>query len=110
MRCKSNILAISCSLLLVITLLLPIGVSFAHSLNKHKHHNICKSSSEKHLHQLEASCILLKFKPSTAYSLSKFTFKFIPFKVPQQAPNSIYYFISDFNTLPFSLRAPPNLV
>ncbi|RMB64055.1 hypothetical protein EAX61_01355 [Dokdonia sinensis] len=42
--------------ILILTFLIPLGVSFAHSLEGHEHFDTCKVASDTHVHENDLDC------------------------------------------------------
>ncbi len=95
------------TLLLVAMLLLPSAEKFAHAFSDHKH-EVCTSLVEKHIHELDAKCDFYKFNINSAFTFHVFSFEFMSSEENYAIPTLTYLYKSEYNSLHFSLRAPPN--
>lgn len=94
------------SLVLVLAMLTPTAVKIIHVF----HHNYveCKEYST-HLHASDFDCSFHKFKLTTPFAMSLFSFDFFIPEHIHENTNSQYLYISDFQKLHFSLRGPPQI-
>jgi hypothetical protein len=106
---KEHIIFKIIALVLVLSLFTPIAVKFTHAFTHHKH-EVCQGSESTHFHELDTDCEFYKFNTSTNAPISIDTFEILAPKEQQVAIISQYYFLSDYQRLPFSLRGPPSLV
>lgn len=106
---KLNIVIKSIALVLLIAIMLPTAVKFAHVFENHKH-EVCTNPSDSHFHEIEVDCEFYKFNLNTVFALKTNILKFFTPQTHFKISTSQYYFISDFQRLPFSLRGPPVLI
>ena len=94
---------------MVSLLLFPSAVKLAHVFANHEH-AYCNHYSESHFHEKILDCELFKFQQAPFSSGVIFTYE--PYEPENQytKPVSAYFFISDHQKLPFSLRGPPFIV
>ena len=100
-----RIIAIYVALLI----LTPTFVKFTHVFSHHEH-EVCLGEKTTHLHKFDADCDFYKFKLSNSLSCTFLDALF--FSEEENIPKIIsdYYFLSAYQNLHFSLRAPPVLV
>ena len=94
------------TLLLVLTLLMPSAVKFAHIFSHHEH-EVCEGESKTHLHTLDVDCTFYKFNLNNQYTFSIQSFNFFVLEDNYQDIFTEYLFLDSFQTLHFSLRGPP---
>ncbi|GAA3589174.1 hypothetical protein GCM10022396_03080 [Flavivirga amylovorans] len=95
--------------LLVVTLLVPTVVKFAHVFSHHEH-EVCLGEAKTHLHEIDLDCEFYKFKLSNQY-LHLFEYDdIINISSYFKIPILIYKFLNNHRQLSFSLRGPPVLV
>jgi hypothetical protein len=105
-KIKQHIVFKLSTLLLVLALLTPTVVKFAHIFNHHSH-EVCKGETKTHLHALDVDCTFHKFKLNTQYT---FSIQSIDLFVNEDNYNHIftnYIFLNSYQSLHFSLRGPP---
>ena len=61
------------SFALIVSLLLPIGISFLHTLHLHKNKN-CIATAEKHIHSKKIDCSSLHYLTSIEYLNHDYSF------------------------------------
>lgn len=98
------------SIILVVTLLIPSIVKVGHVFEDHKHDFCTDNLSQTHLHTLDLECEFYKFKVNTKYHTVLNNFRIVIEENHSKINNSFYYFLSNHQQLPFSLRGPPCLV
>ncbi|MFD2823626.1 hypothetical protein ACFS5M_08090 [Lacinutrix iliipiscaria] len=108
-KAKSHINFKILSVVLVISLITPTLVKFAHVFENHKH-EVCISKQQAHLHTLDLDCEFYKFKVNNAFTFKAQTFNLLSIENNHKVFSSQYEFISDYQRLSFSLRGPPQLV
>lgn len=90
-------------------IIFPPAVDLAHVFSDHKH-DFCNHYAESHFHQESTDCELLHFQkqafPFSPLSSDDFAATFES-KLP---PKKEYLFLSTYQKLHFSLRAPPTAV
>ncbi|MDX1270925.1 hypothetical protein [Bizionia paragorgiae] len=97
------------ALALVFAVAIPTVVKFVHIFEDHKH-EVCTGEKETHIHEIDIDCEFYKFKLNQVFSVEFENLVYLP-KVENFKVSSIqYFFISDYQRLPFSLRGPPQLV
>ncbi len=108
---KQHIIFKITTLLLVITLLVPVAVKFAHILSHHEHeHEVCLGKQTTHLHEIDLDCEFYKFKLNNR---SFYSFAYVAPVNPYSNCKiyvSTYTFLNNHRSLSFSLRGPPFLV
>ena len=106
---KTHIISKIAAFALAIAIIAPTLVKFSHGLMNHEH-EVCLGKSTSHLHQLDIDCEFYKFKLNTQYvHISK---PIMVLETEHLTPKieSRYYFISDYQSLHFSLRGPPSQI
>ncbi len=108
---KQHIILRITSLLLVITLLVPTAVKFAHILSHHDHtHEVCLGKKSAHLHKVDVDCEFYKFQLNNHFLLT------VEYDYNIYTPSNLkalsltYKFLNNHQQLSFSLRGPPSLV
>lgn len=106
MKMRKQITNHIASFVLIVSLLLPIGISFSHALHNHEHAD-CNAKNEKHIHKQSIDCSYFHYisqvqTASQVYQYELFS-SFIPFENPVLVL-SFYYF--DKLTA-FLVRGPP---
>lgn len=106
---QTHIIYKSFVIVLVITLLVPSFIKFAHVFENHKH-EVCENPQKSHYHEFDVDCEFYKFKLNPQV-VSTFT-DFIVLDIQENFNliTSQYHFISDYQGLSYSLRGPPSLV
>lgn len=106
---KQHIIFRSLSLLLIVLVLTPSVVKLEHAFNhSHHKHEVCLGEPQAHLHTLDVDCEFHKFQLNTVFSLPENNFELLEIQDNHQVINSQYFFISEFQSLHFSLRGPPS--
>ena len=103
---KQHIIFKIVTLSIVIALLTPSVVKFSHLFEHHKH-EVCLGEFQDHLHTLDIDCDFYKFKLNTPFTFSNFDFVLFSIENNHQINTSQYSFLSNYQKLHFSLRAPP---
>ena len=106
---KTRISHIFFSYSLLLSILLPISISFAHSLHKHNH-NFCTATDEQHIHNEHINCSVFHYFSQTNYQKS--TFNFVLFTPQYHSFKPVYFslFFKSLNPNSFSIRGPPTLM
>jgi len=97
------------ALLLVIAVIIPAVVKFAHIFEDHEH-TVCTDKTSTHIHGVDLDCEFYKFKLNTSIAIDFNKKDFPSIENNHKIITSQYQFTSDFQRLPFSLRGPPRLV
>ncbi len=97
------------ALLLLIAVIIPTIVKFAHILEDHQH-TVCTNKTSTHIHSVDLDCEFYKFKLNTSISMDFNYIDFLSVTNNHKIVTSEYQFASDFQRLPFLLRGPPRLV
>lgn len=105
---RLNILFKSVTLVLVLAFLLPSAVKFMHIFEQHQH-EICLGESDSHFHTQDVDCEFYKFKLNSPFTIPKNTIVLLAFSNIESAIPTHYSFLSEFQTLHFSLRGPPSI-
>ncbi len=95
--------------LLLLVVLLPSAIKFAHIFENHKH-EVCNNPTDTHFHEVDIDCEFYKFKLNTVFSFKALNSEIFTFKDHYKIIDSQYQFVSDFQRLPFALRGPPYLI
>jgi len=97
------------SFVLTLSILLPLGISFAHSLHKHNH-NFCTATDEQHIHNEHINCSVFHYFSQTNYQKS--TFNFVLFTPQYYTFKPVYFnlFFKSINPKSFSIRGPPTFM
>lgn len=89
-----------------VIVLFPSAVGLTHLISKHEH-DVCSNYAAEHFHSKPLDCELYKFQQNAALELSFIAFEPGPeISAGINYPNH-YYFLSDYQRLPFELRGPP---
>ncbi len=103
---RNHILSKALVILLSMVLVAPLFVKLNHLIEDHKH-EICKTPNKLHFHNLELDCDFYDFRLNT-YLYIEFESIEIPLvKDIRVTIDSQYEFISNYQSLQFSLRGPP---
>lgn len=103
---KTHIILRISTLLIVMAIIAPTIVKFAHGLENHEH-EICYGESTSHLHEIDMDCEFYKFKLNTSYFQISKPIESLDFNTTNEALKSQYHFISDYQQLQTALRGPP---
>ncbi|WP_338733786.1 hypothetical protein [Mangrovimonas cancribranchiae] len=82
---------------------------FAHAFSHHEH-EVCLGTDGAHIHNFDMECEFYKFKINSSFTFTAHSYQILEFKDNHSPILSQYYFISDYQKLPFSLRGPPLFV
>ena len=104
---KEHVLFKIATLTLVLALLAPAALKFAHIFDHHKH-EICKGEYQVHLHTSDVDCSYHKFKLTKTFTIPEFSFEFFTLEYNHEITNLQYLFLSSTCNLHFKLRGPPN--
>lgn len=97
------------ALLLVVSLLLPVSLKFAHAFEGHKH-EVCTSKNTKHIHQIDHDCEFHKFKHNNLLTFVTQNYSIAEISSPRTEIPAYYQFLSTYQKLHFKLRGPPQLI
>lgn len=96
------------SIALVVSILLPLGIGFAHAF--HNHDNIiCLASAEQHIHQEQIDCSFFHYFSQTNYDTPNCGFKII---TPLFISITNYKLVAQYHPLKvgvLSSRGPPQI-
>ncbi len=106
---KEHIIFKTLTIVLVISLITPTLVKFAHVFENHKH-EVCLSKQQAHLHTLDLECEFYKFKVNNTFTFKVVNFNLLSIVNNHKVYSSQYQFISEYQRLSFALRGPPQLV
>lgn len=109
MKAQQNIFIKIASVVLLLAVLLPSAVKFAHVLEQHKH-EVCTDNSSTHMHELDLDCEFYKFKLNTQYYSFLESNNIIIEDNYFKINNTFYNFQYNHQQLSYSLRGPPFLV
>ena len=87
-------------------ILFPPAVEFAHVFSGHKH-DFCNHYAESHFHEKNMECKLFDFQKNPLSYLPLFSWKPLEPEVPLKVAIREYFYLSSYQNLHFSLRAPP---
>ncbi len=93
---------------MVVTLLAPTINKFAHTFSHHQH-KICIGEKSTHIHQVDLDCEFFKHHISKTFTTNLFAFNLFSEKEIHTKIISPYFFLSDYQSLHFSLRGPPQI-
>ena len=95
-------------LMLLVAILAPSVIKGFHVFSNHEH-EVCLDDIDTHLHSIDLDCEFYKFHINQSLNLTTHSYEITE-------PTEIYLthershdFLSDFQKLHFSLRAPPSL-
>ena len=106
---KEHIIFKTLTIVLVISLITPTLVKFAHVFENHKH-EVCLSKQQAHLHTLDLECEFHKFKVNNTFTFKAVNYNLFSIENNHKTYSSQYQFISEYQCLSFALRGPPQLV
>lgn len=106
---RRHILIKGLSLLLIWTLLLPSGIKFLHIFEQHQH-EVCLGEADVHFHTLDVECEFYKFKLNIPFTIPENNSLAVLYLEIKEAMSTDYSFLSEYQTLHFSLRGPPSLI
>ncbi len=103
---KKQIFRFIASFVLIVSILLPIGISFTHALNKHEH-KVCTATSEHHIHKKNINCSYFHYLSPIQTTPSFYTFEFYETIATFEVllVNENFHFNNDISH--FSVRGPP---
>ena len=93
---------------LVMALIVPSFVKFAHAFENHKH-EICTKPQKTHFHEFDLDCEFYKFKISPQIAITFNYNQNLDILEVTKTIISQYQFVSDYQRLSFSLRGPPTV-
>ncbi|WP_299390864.1 hypothetical protein [uncultured Gelidibacter sp.] len=96
------------TLVLVLAFLLPSAAKFMHIFEEH-HHEVCLGESNAHFHTQDVECEFYKFKLNTPFTIPENNVVVLEFPHIESIIPTHYSFLSEFQTLHFSLRGPPSI-
>jgi len=107
LKTRQHILFKIIALVLLLAVLLPSAVKFAHVLEDHKH-EVCIDYSNTHLHEIDLDCEFYKFKinPNVYLLNNNFDLSNIPHFFKSKI--SSYNFLTYYQQKSEYLRGPPN--
>ncbi|TCK69200.1 hypothetical protein DFQ05_0720 [Winogradskyella wandonensis] len=103
---KRHIIARLSAVLLVMAILAPSMVKFAHGFQNHEH-EVCYGKSKSHLHEIDIDCDFYKFKLNNQYVHKLKQIDVLELEHHLEDITSQYHFVSDYQRLQLSLRGPP---
>jgi len=106
---KEHIIFKTITIILVISLITPTLIKFTHVFENHKH-EVCLSKQQAHLHTLDLGCEFYKFKLNNSFTFNVVNFSLHSIVNNHKVFHSQYQFISEYQSLSFALRGPPQLV
>lgn len=92
--------------LLVLVFLLPSAVKAMHIFENHQH-EVCLGESDSHFHTLDVDCEFYKFKINIPFTIPENSAVVIDFPKINCIIPAHYSFLSEYQSLHFSLRGPP---
>lgn len=90
-------------------LIFPAIINLAHVFSGHDHH-YCNHYSDSHFHKENIDCELFKFQQSPVAHFEIFSFTIFNPEIKTSGFTSLYWFLSEYQKLSFSLRGPPEMV
>lgn len=84
----------------------PSAVDLAHVFSGHKH-DYCNHYAESHFHQDTIDCELCDFQKQAFSFPPLYSEGFVNVEITVHPPKKEYLYLSTFQKLHFSLRAPP---
>lgn len=105
-KLKSHIVFKIATLTLVLALLTPTVLKFAHTFNHHEH-EICKGEHQVHLHATDFDCSYHKFKLTNTFTIPEFSFDILSPEKGHKTIISQYFILSEFQRQHVLLRGPP---
>jgi hypothetical protein len=108
---REHIIFKSLTIMLVITLIIPSAVKFAHVFTHHNHkHDVCTGEKQTHLHEIDVDCDFYKFNVNTPFYFSHNNTELYSKCSTSKLNLKSYNFQYNHRPLSFSLRGPPVLV
>ncbi len=92
--------------ILLVCMALPSAVKLAHAIHKHQERS-CSKDSRLHFHTAEFDCEFQKFKNCTPLFITFYSYQLPTLRTGHGIVFQLYQFLSLFQNLSFSLRAPP---
>ena len=96
------------ALMLLVTILAPSVVKGFHALSNHEH-QVCLENVDTHFHNIDLDCEFYKFHINQSLNLTVDSYEIYEPTEIHLSQESSHDFLSDFQKLHFSLRAPPSL-
>ncbi|WGD34615.1 hypothetical protein [Olleya sp. YS] len=109
MKTQQNIIIKILSVVVLLAVLFPSAVKFAHVLEQHEH-EVCIDNSTTHMHEVDFDCEFYKFKLTTQYYSLLESDDLILEDNYSKICNTSYNFRYNHQQLSYSLRGPPQLV
>ncbi|MFL1013202.1 hypothetical protein [Flavisericum labens] len=106
---KKHIIFRAFALFVVAILMLPASVKVIHIFEHHEH-KVCNGDSSTHFHQVDLDCEFQKFQLNHNFNLPDQHIEIFSCQEISLKSVSQYFFISEYQRLPFSLRGPPALI
>lgn len=101
-KLKKNIFSFT----LMLSILLPMGISFVHSLQRHDH-NFCTAVDEHHIHHKHSNCSNFHYFSQTNYQKSTFNFELFTPESNSFKPVYFSLFFKSLHPNSFLIRGPP---
>ncbi len=103
---KRKILHITFSISLIVSILLPLTISFSHTLENHEH-KVCKAKNEHHIHIQHMDCSFYHYYSNyqTNVSIAKFIID-LPIFIEQEN-NFVQTSLFSLNNCSLFNRGPP---
>ena len=103
---RQHIIFKGLTLILVFAFLLPSAVKAMHVFEDHQH-EVCLGEIDAHFHNYDVDCEFYKFKLNSHFTIPENTVLVVNFPHIESTIPTHYSFLSEFQTLHFSLRGPP---
>lgn len=97
------------AIVLVLVILTPSFLKFAHAFENHKH-EVCTNPQTTHFHSLDLDCEFYKFKVQTQAYKEALDFSFLVFNSFNKSVLLNYNFTFKTHFSSFYLRGPPSLI
>ena len=103
---KKQIFPFIASFVLIVSVLLPISISFAHALHKHEH-KVCTATSEHHIHKKNIDCSYFHYLSPVQTTPTTYTFEIFEATTTFEnlVFNETFHFTNKLNV--FTVRGPP---
>lgn len=94
------------SFVLIVSLLLPIGISFSHALHRHEH-VVCNATTEKHIHQQNIDCSYFHYISQVQTASPVYQYEIFSLFIPFENPVLVRSFYLFDKLTSFLVRGPP---
>lgn len=107
MKILKHLLLSTLCFALISAILLPDVLKLSHIFLDHNH-IVCNEHSKTHFHELDIDCQFFKDKVNSEVQFLSPEYAIVPVQTPSKQNFNFYIFLSEYQSLHFSLRGPPS--